>query len=626
VEETKLAGGNDGESDEHGRRQYGMGGIEFDKRTGRYRLRFRSSGRSLTFATREEAVATRKAIAKAREPTLGITLRQWGEIWLSTYDFGKAIPATWRSLVCRAPFIDWPLTSLTSGDVAGWAEDLLSMPATRSVLRDGKRSTVMLDRPISREHAKNGLSALRSCLDAAKNRKPQLLTANPAADVALPKPKGRNGRTRTKKERRNPIKLDFMPQDDCARVFFCAHCEAKTGVPRNDLEQLVRCEHFPFFYRVAHSVSIMQGLREGEIASQRWERIFWIDSKDWTGHTWLICSSWDGDTKNGQDRTQALIPMAARLLHRWWQFKGCPEQGLLFCTADAASKRPLGELARFVSQHPHHTNHDLVREAERHGLALSLRRVETLRSEARRRAERKRNQADQMFAQGYDFGWFDSPWNDLDGVRHVRPGWRTKLGISTQTRVHDHRDTAATHLLSGTWGPKWSLQMVSDFLGHSDIKVTEQRYAHLTTEAKTAAAAGVDPTRPSPTPQRVSPAKIARTLPTAVWMPPELSLGNQWAPEVGLEPTANRLTGLGASQESAHLEPNTGIVRAISAETAELARRLLDSASKGEPLLGNALQLAGTILDAVAEQKPAADSERKSANSARNRQTLRLVT
>jgi integrase len=69
------------------------------------------------------------------------------------------------------------------------------------------------------------------------------------------------------------------------------------------------------------SCSVMQGLRQGEIASQRWERISWVSSRNWTGHTWLIATSWDTDTKNGQDRVQALIPMAARLLHRWWQAK-----------------------------------------------------------------------------------------------------------------------------------------------------------------------------------------------------------------------------------------------------------------------------------------------------------------
>jgi integrase len=66
----------------------------------------------------------------------------------------------------------------------------------------------------------------------------------------------------------------------------------------------------------------------------------------------------------------------------------------------------------------------------------------------------------------------------------VRPGWVTKLGIERRRRFHDFRDTAASHLLSGSWGARWSLADVSDFIGHSDVKVTRDRYAALLTEEK----------------------------------------------------------------------------------------------------------------------------------------------
>lgn len=598
------------------RRVYGLGQIEYDKRTRRWRLRFRSKGRSLWFDTEQEAIDMRDAIARAGEVTQGITLRQWLAIWLAEHDFGKAIFATCRALLmnrdpARCPaFIDWPLSTITSGDVAGWAEQLLATHKTRTVLRDGQRSTLELDTVIARTYAKSALSALRSSLDAAKNRKPQLIKTNPAAEVELPSAKAKNGKKRTKAKKRNPTKLDYMPQADCALVFFCEHCAAISGKPADDLEQLVGCPHFPFFYRVAHSVCRMQALREGELASQRWERIFWVDSDDWTGHTWLISTSWEGDTKNGQDRLQALIPMAARLLHRWWQYKGCPTEGLIFDTADAASKVPLGPLARFVATYPNHDDRTLLALAKEQGLALTARRIVTLRSEARARAERRRRLAGKMFAEGYDFGWADSPYNDRrTGERRVRDGWCTRLGCSSRTRQHDARDTAATHLLSGTWGPRWSMQMVSEFLGHSDIKVTQDRYAHITERAKTEAAARVDPGLLSAPGRRVGPEEIARKLPggssrgSAANSAESLGSGSRtrtYGQSVNRSEGTPRLRALsGENGQSPGIVPAT----AVSA-----AQRLLETVAAGQPLRAAALQLAGAILDAAGGEE--ADAER----------------
>jgi hypothetical protein len=130
-----------------------------------------------------------------------------------------------------------------------------------------------------------------------------------------------------------------------------------------------------------------------------------------------------------------------------------------------------------------------------------------------------------MFSKGYDFGWSDTRFRDERGVLQVRPGWCVRLGLSIRTRFHDFRDTAATHLLSGTWGARWSLQMVSEFLGHSDIKVTQQRYAHLTNEAKIAAAAAVDPAAIIHSPRPTSPADIDRKVSADFWTSPELVRG-----------------------------------------------------------------------------------------------------
>ena len=589
---------------------YGMGTISFDKSVGRWRLRRRVNGtdRSRYFDSKPDAKRARRAIAKAYSVKGGgLTLREWGEIWLEEHDYGTAVPSTWHGIVCDAPFIDWPLVSITSAHVASFAASLLQKNAKRSVLirGTGKRELITLDRVITRSHAKNALSALRSCLNAAKNREVQLIATNPAADVELPAATSKNGKKRTKAVQKTSGAPDFLPQDDCRKIFFCTKCEERTGVSSEDLEQLVRCEHMGFFYRVALSISIMQGLREGELASQRWERISWtVGAKDpWAGHTWLISTSWKGDTKNGQVRMQALIPMAARLLHRWWEFKGCPESGLLFCTADADSKRPLGELAKFVARYPNHPHQEVMNEARRQGLKLTLRRVETLRSESRKRAERKRAQADRMFAKGYDFAWSHTDERDDHGVLRTRPGWRMKLGLSAAAAVfHDHRDTAATHLLSGTWGPKWSLYEVSKFIGHSDVKVTEDRYAHLTSLAKTDAAATIDPARPSTTGRAAHPSEIVRQLSGAAFTSPQLSTCFLSAPEAGLEPTTNRLTAGGSEKDSIHLDRLPDTSRPLcDSEVVKLAKRVLEAAAGGTPLRASALQLAGTILDAADE-------------------------
>lgn len=143
-----------------------------------------------------------------------------------------------------------------------------------------------------------------------------------------------------------------------------------------------------------------------------------------------------------------------------------------------------------------------------------------------------------MFARGYDFGWADTPFKDKHCAVQIKPGWITKLGIERRRRFHDFRDTAASHLLSGSWGERWSLQDVSEFIGHSDVKVTQERYASLLTEAKTRLAAGIRPDRLSP----ASPSKIGHTLANEFLTGGELTTENHWAPELGLEPRTTRLT------------------------------------------------------------------------------------
>ncbi|MEO0325364.1 MAG: tyrosine-type recombinase/integrase, partial [Myxococcota bacterium] len=79
--------------------------------------------------------------------------------------------------------------------------------------------------------------------------------------------------------------------------------------------------------------------------------------------------------------------------------------------------------------------------------------------------------------------WWDQPQRRNVGIT---PGTRTRARLRAEDRphdpvdvkLHDLRDTFASHLLQGTWGERYSLGEVAQLLGHTSTKVTE-RYAHL---------------------------------------------------------------------------------------------------------------------------------------------------
>lgn len=121
-------------------------------------------------------------------------------------------------------------------------------------------------------------------------------------------------------------------------------------------------------------------------------------------------------------------------------------------------------------------------------------------------------------------------WPLADGGRRARgepSWWRAALaeaGIITETRVpvvrtgkrgprpmtrpvysapqrpdeqvprwHDLRHTAASSLVAGWWGRRWSLQETKELLGHRSVTTTE-RYAHLAGSVLEAAGADTSPT------------------------------------------------------------------------------------------------------------------------------------
>lgn len=487
------------------KRPDGTGSKFYDKQRRKWRIRFTVDGVRKPFGSFATEADADEALAnlQAEAPQVGITLRQWGEVHLDAlrtegYRSYKSIEWVWRSVICDAPFIDWPLDSIKREDIVRWVKRLQkTQKKKRSVLVNGERTTVVTNEPISRSYARNALSALRGAFASAIDNDPPLITHNPCGaakrgvpdpvhDVKVPEDRSQNKKTVNK--------LDYLPQPDVERVLRCKACESKHGRSAYDVELLQACPHMPFEIRVALSGEVQQALRKGEICAQRWECVTrWvIDAGDVRPVEWKIARSWDGPTKNREERLQHIIPHFGRVLAAWWVLKGRPTAGLIF---PAHHPRQLGPAALFVEAHPHLSNRAVEAAAKAAGLTISLRYIEVLRSQARARADRARR-AERMYARGYDFGWSDTPYRDANNVLQVRAGWMTKLGIEHRIRFHDFRDTSATHLLSGSWGERWSINEVSHHIGHKDTKVTEERYAHLTAESKARAVAQIDPLAP----------------------------------------------------------------------------------------------------------------------------------
>ena len=55
-------------------------------------------------------------------------------------------------------------------------------------------------------------------------------------------------------------------------------------------------------------------------------------------------------------------------------------------------------------------------------------------------------------------------------------------GITRRVRWHDLRHTAATNLVTGVLGRRWTLEEVKPFMGHSSVTISE-RYAHVGDDA-----------------------------------------------------------------------------------------------------------------------------------------------
>ena len=129
--------------------------------------------------------------------------------------------------------------------------------------------------------------------------------------------------------------------------------------------------------------------------------------------------------------------------------------------------------------------------------------------------------------------------------------------------AHDLRGTGATHLLSGTHGPPWTIAQVAAHIGDS-IQTTERSYAALTTTATRTAAEGI---------------RLGSVFRRAVESQGEKTEFVRQVTRVGhegLEPSANGLREQRASLQSSAVEPDQIPSGSL------LARTYLEAARKGD--------------------------------------------
>ena len=557
---------------------YGDGPITLEN--GKWRVRILvSKGKYKTigyYADHETAVQMRDAALISRGKVVGgVTLRRWGESWLFAQQKKrsiKSITTAWNVVVHNAPFIDTAVADLIAPDLCRWFwKELPLVQKQRSVLENGKRRRATLPEPISHTFALSILANAKRCFEAAKRE--GLFSENPIATVSLDSPILDDGEA--------PLdegNLDYRTAEEIDLILGCQLCAEERGIVASDILALRDCPHMPFEQRVVFTLQIHQAPRQGELAGMDWERC------SWSKRGWTIAKSWNRNrTKSGKVRWQAWIPRAERALRAWWELKGCPKTGIVFPSSKGPRRKtPLGKRAAFVLSCPEGmAASDVVERARQKGIALKAQTVHAYRSKARQRADASKPENQVRYAEGYDWGWADHKEKDM-----TRLGWPRRCGVPNPGRFHENRDTAATHLLSGTWGPAWSLKDVSDFLGHTDVKVTEQRYAHVTKEARQKRAQSLES-------DPFFAAKPAENLPKPCEVESRKSL-KSLAPEPGLEPGTRRLTAVKPSNEFNGLEPFRQVFGRFDSKTSQIARSTLSEiAAAGSP---NLLLLASAVL------------------------------
>ncbi len=202
--------------------------------------------------------------------------------------------------------------------------------------------------------------------------------------------------------------------------------QAWTYLEQHEVEAVLALELSPALHAL-YATAIYAGLRKGELFGLEWGSVY-LEGRARID----VRRSWDRAPKTRTSyRTVPLLPPAADALRR-------------MRPADAGAN-------------------DLVWPSPRGGL----------------------------FSRTYDGGWTDKRAR-RGGKLHVKAGVATKAGIrdtdhprsaspSERGRMptfHALRHTCASHLVMGTWMNPLPLEQVRQWLGHSEIGVT-QRYAHM---------------------------------------------------------------------------------------------------------------------------------------------------
>lgn len=259
-----------------------IGNIEF--RDGRWRARMRVNGKMEIigrFATEQEADEAINMFARTlaiRSPFVGVTLREYGQLWLDERELNgvhravKDARSVWASRIDTAKFAGLPLVAITPQDVREWVKGQLRTPNARGVRP--ARQTVM-----------NALNLLRVALADALDE--GRIESNPAREARVPK-------VATTKDK-------------------------WTWLREPELKALLTSAAVPEERRDLFTFAIYTGMRAGEIFGLLWE--------DFDKHrgTISIRHSWLGKpTKKGHIREQHLFAPAYEAITRQRaRSKGC---------------------------------------------------------------------------------------------------------------------------------------------------------------------------------------------------------------------------------------------------------------------------------------------------------------